>query len=179
LTEVRDVVEHTAAALDWAGSVTAELDWETVEGRLETPLPDDFKQFAARFPSGMFRDAVRFFNPVQSDEFLTHFKDASDRILMGAELMWEEFGTYPPFPRPGGVIPFAAESSGGALLWLPWTPDPDEWHVVHLSSNTAKGYTRTKRSMTAVMLELATSRSERNVLGWDLATVDRSFKPFR
>jgi hypothetical protein len=32
--------------------------------------------------------------------------------------------------------------------------------------------------MTAVMLELATSRSERNVLGWDLAAKDRGFEPF-
>jgi hypothetical protein len=31
--------------------------------------------------------------------------------------------------------------------------------------------------MTAVMLELATGRSERNILGWDMASEDRVFEP--
>lgn len=60
-----------------------------------------------------------------------------------------------------GVIPFASDSGGGSLLWLPWTGDPDEWHVVCQSRHSPDDWIRTNRSMTEVMLELSISRSER------------------
>lgn len=178
MTESHDVVDRIATVLGQPGSVSPELDWDTVERGLGTAFPDDYKQFMGRFPSGMFRDVLRIFNPVQNENFLTHFTDQFENTLIGVEILWQESGGFPPFPRPGGVLPFASDTSGGALLWLPWTPDPGKWHVVHLSRNTTKGYTRTKRPATAVLLELATSRSDRNILGWDLSAKEQSFTPF-
>ncbi|TDV35942.1 hypothetical protein [Actinophytocola oryzae] len=178
MSDTRDAVDRAAVAVGWHGSVTPRLAWGTVERRLGTPLPGDYKEFMSRFPSGMFRDVIRLFNPVQGKEFLAEFREDFDRLLIGVEILWEEYGTYPPFPRPGGLIPFASDSSGGSLMWLPWTPDVDRWHVVHLSRNVVRGYNRTRRSMTSVMRELATSRSSRNILEWDLADTGRTFEPF-
>jgi hypothetical protein len=71
----------------------------------------------------------------------------------------------------------AFDAASGALFWIPSTPDPDKWHVVYQSRRSPDDWTKTKRSMTAVMLELATGRSERNILGWDMASEDRVFEP--
>ncbi|TQM84931.1 hypothetical protein FHX81_7397 [Saccharothrix saharensis] len=172
----KDVVDRTAGALGWAGSVSPELDWAAVEGWVGTALPADYKEFMSRFPSGVFRDVVRILNPVQDRRWSAAFRSDADSMLIGVRSLWEEEGGYPPFPEPGGLIPFAGDVAGGSLCWLPWTADPDEWHVVHLSRSSYR--TRTRRSMTAVMRELATSRSERNVLGWDLADTERTFEPF-
>ncbi|MFE2753599.1 hypothetical protein ACFXGA_16550 [Actinosynnema sp. NPDC059335] len=178
MSAVRDLVDETASALGWSGSVTPRVGWEEVERRLRTPLPADYKRFMARFPSGLLRDVLRIFNLVQSRTSLTRvvqdFEPA--REVVGRHR--DEFDSYPPFPEPGGVVPFADDTAGGLLGWLPWTPDPDRWHVVRLSGNPVAGWTRTRRSMTAVVRELATSRSDRNVLGWDLAARDRVFEPF-
>ncbi|MCE6997283.1 SMI1/KNR4 family protein [Saccharothrix sp. S26] len=145
-----------------------------------TPLPADYKEFMRRFPSGMFRDVVCVFNPVQDEESLARLVDEFEGMLLGVRILWEEYDddSFPPFPEPRGVIPFASDSSGGSLFWLPWHPDPDRWHVVFLSRNLAAGWTRTRRPMTAVMRQLANSRSERNILGWDLAGKERDFEPF-
>jgi len=42
---------------------------------------------------------------------------------------------------------------------------PDDW-------------TTTRRSMTAVLLEFTTSRSTRNILGWDMSGTDRAIELF-
>ncbi|MEV1120779.1 SMI1/KNR4 family protein [Actinosynnema sp. NPDC049800] len=176
MTGPDDAVSRTAAALEWWGRVSPELDWAAVESREGFRFPADYKEFMARFPSGLFRDVVRLHNPVQDQRSLAGFEDDLDRMLTVVEELREYDDSYAPFPEPRGVIPFADDVAGGALFWLPWTSDPDHWHVVHLSRGNH--WTRTKRSMTAVMLELATSRSERNVLGWDLAAKDPVFEPF-
>jgi hypothetical protein len=178
MTDSPPVVDQIAAAIGWTGSVSPKLDWEAVEQRLETPLPGDYKQFMSRFPSGMFRDTVKMWNPAKNTEHLTKFQEERDRILIGVGIAWEHYDTFPPFPEPGGVIPFAADAAGGALFWLPWTSDPGKWHVVYQSRHSPDDWTKTKRSMTAVMLELATSRGKRNILGWDMSAAGRLFEPF-
>ncbi|KOX27536.1 hypothetical protein ADK67_14080 [Saccharothrix sp. NRRL B-16348] len=176
MTDAGNVVGRTAVALDWWDRVPPELDWASVERRVGFRFPADYQEFMARFPSGIFRDVVRIHNPVQDQRSLAGFEEDLDRMLTGVEALQEYDDTYAPFPEPRGVIPFAGDLAGGSLFWLPWTPDPDRWHVVRL--NRSSHWTRTKRSMTAVMLELATSRSERNVLGWDLSAKDQVFEPF-
>lgn len=173
---MNSVVDRIAAAAGWAGSVSPEVDWDTVERRLETVLPGDYKEFMSRFPSGVFADAVTFFNPVQSDDELARFVGEFDRMLTVVRLSLEEHDLYPPFPEPGGVIPFADDVAGGSLFWLPRTSDPDEWHVVYQSRDSPEDWTTTELSMTAVMLELVTSQGTDNILGWEMT--ERSFEPF-
>jgi hypothetical protein len=176
MTDSRHVLDRIAAAVDWTGSVSPELDWDTVERDLKTSFPGDYREFMDRFPSGLFRNSLVVWNPVQNTNCLAKFTEDRDRVLMGVRMTWEAYDTFPPFPEPKGVIPFATDATGGALFWLPWSPDPDKWYVVYQSRHDPEDWTRTKRSMTAVMLEFATSRSARNILGWDMS--DRSFEPY-
>ncbi|PNE16959.1 hypothetical protein B1H26_18400 [Amycolatopsis sp. BJA-103] len=179
MVESRPVLDRIASAVDWKGSVLPELAWGAVEGRVGTSFPGDYKEFMSRFPSGAFRDVIRILNPIQNSEHLTLFKEEFDRNLIGVKMARENgYDSFPPFPEPGGVIPFASDFAGGALFWLPWTSDPDKWHVVYQSRHSPDEWTRTRRPMTAVLLELATSRSTRNILGWDMAAKDRSLAPF-
>ncbi|WP_414942662.1 SMI1/KNR4 family protein [Amycolatopsis sp. cmx-11-51] len=179
MADSRAVVDSIAAAVGWTDTVSVALDWSVVERTLGFSLPGDYKEFMERFPSAAFRDVVTFWNPIQGVESLARFREEIDRILIGVRIGWErEYHTFPPFPEPKGAIPFASDSGGGSLLWLPWTDDPDEWHVVYQSRHSPDDWTRTKRSMTEVMLELATSRSKRNILGWDMAAKERSLEPF-
>ncbi|MFC0107632.1 SMI1/KNR4 family protein [Kibdelosporangium aridum] len=173
---MNSVVDRIATAVGWAGSVPPELDWDTVERRLETVLPSDYKQFMSRFRSGVLCDAVRIYNPVQSDEHLANFVEEFDLKLEVARLSREECDLYEVFPEPGGVIPFASDLAGGSLFWLPRTSDPDEWHVVYQSRDSPEDWTTTELSMTAVMLELVTSQGTDNILGWEIT--ERSFVPF-
>jgi hypothetical protein len=174
---MNSVVDRIAAAAGWSGSVTAELDWDTVERRLETVLPSDYKQFMSRFPSGLLSDSVAIYNPVQNDDHLARFIQEFDRMLEIARLSREECDLYEAFPEPGGVIPFAADVAGGSLFWLPRTADPDEWPVVYQSRDSPDDWTTTQQSMTEVMLELVTSQGTDNILGWDIP--ERSFEPFQ
>ncbi|PPK63672.1 hypothetical protein CLV40_1257 [Actinokineospora auranticolor] len=63
-------------------------------------------------------------------------------------------------------------------MWLPRSPDPDEWHVVHLDRDLASGYTITEHTITTALLEVMSSKDKRNILGWDLAGEERFFEPF-
>ncbi|WP_081736319.1 SMI1/KNR4 family protein [Amycolatopsis orientalis] len=179
MADGRPMVDRIASAIGWEGAVSARLSWDEVEARMKTSFPRDYKEFMGKFPSGAFRDVIRILNPIQDGKFLALFEEDFDRSLVGVK-MAREYGydSFPPFPEPGGVIPFASDFAGGTLFWLPWTPDPDKWHVVYQSRHSPDDWTRTKRPMTAVMLELATSRSTRNILGWDMAAKDRSLEPF-
>lgn len=178
IADHRREVDRIAAALGWVGSVAPEVGWDVVERRLKTPLPADYKEFMNRFPSGMFRQVIRLINPMQSNDHLGSFQADFDQALGNVKTAWEyEYETYPPFPEPGGVVPFASDDTGGAFFWLPWTPDPDKWHVVYLSRHSPDSWTRTKRTMTAVMLELAKSKGKRNILGWDMSRYEHSFNP--
>lgn len=131
-----------------------------------------------RFPTGVFRNTVRFINPIQGGDYLDAFQADFDQDVAKVKTAWEyEYDTYLPFPEPGGVVPFASDGAGGTFFWLPWAPDPGKWHVVYLSRHSPDAWTRTKRSMTTVMLELAKSQGKRNILGWNMARYERSFNP--
>ncbi|KFZ76978.1 hypothetical protein ED92_38300 [Amycolatopsis sp. MJM2582] len=92
-------MDAIASALDWAGSAAPGVDWDVVERHLKTPLPADYKEFMARFPSGIFRNAVRFINPVQGSEYLDAFQADFDQDLANVKTAWEnEYDTYLPFP---------------------------------------------------------------------------------
>ncbi|RSN60628.1 hypothetical protein DMH01_15140 [Amycolatopsis sp. WAC 04182] len=171
-------VDAIAAALDWGGAATHKVDWGVVELHLGTSLPGDYKEFMARFPSGMLRGVISFVNPAQSTRHLRSFQRDFDQALANVRSACAyDYDTYLPFPEPGGVIPFASDDTGGVFFWLPWTPDPDRWHVVYLSRHSPDAWTRTRRSMTTVMLELAKSQGRRNILGWNMARYERSFNP--
>lgn len=173
---MNSVIDRIAAAAGWAGSVSPELDWDTVERRLETAFPVDYKQFMSRFPSGLLSDSVAIYNPVQSDDHLSRFVREFNRMLEVVRLSREEFELYEAFPEPGGVIPFASDVAGGSFFWLPRTSDPDEWPVVYQSRDSPDDWTTTDQSMTEVLLELVTSQDESNILRWEIT--DRSFEPF-
>lgn len=175
----RAVVERIADAVGWTGAVAPRYGWDHVERRLGLVFPADYKEFMGRFPSCCFRGVLRLWNPVQNTEGLARFTDDFGRLLDGVREGREYYPEIPaPFPAPGGVIPFADDMSGGALFWVPWTADPDGWHVTRQSASLPDDWMRTRRPMTAVLLELATSRSSRNVLRWDLSGADRSIELF-
>lgn len=179
MTGHRAVVDRIADAVGWTGAVAPKCDWDHVERRMKTPFPADYKEFMARFPSCFFRDSLRIWNPIQNTEGLRRFTDDFGRILANVR---EGRAYYPDipaaFPEPGGVIPFADDASGGALFWLPGKAGPEEWHVVYQSRHSPDDWTRTRRSMTAVLLEFATSRGTRNILRWDMSRTDRSIELF-
>ncbi|MCR6482980.1 SMI1/KNR4 family protein [Amycolatopsis sp. OK19-0408] len=177
--EPNTVVDRIAEAVGWTGAVAPKYDWDHVEKRLKTPFPADYQAFMARFPSCFFRDSLRLWNPIQNTAGLRRFTEDFTRHLANVNEGREYYPEIPAaFPQPGGVIPFADDAAGGVLFWSPRTADPDGWHVVYQSSSLPDVWRSTRRSMTAVLLEFATSRSTRNLLRWDMSGKDRSIELF-
>ncbi|MCE7010233.1 SMI1/KNR4 family protein [Kibdelosporangium philippinense] len=171
MADYREIVDRIALVVGWTDSVSPAFDWATVEHDLGFQFPGDYKEFMARFPSGQFRNSIELYNPVQDVGSLAEFKRHFERKLNALRVVREgrEDDMHPPFPEPDGVVPFADDAEGGTLFWVPRSPNPDEWSVEHQARGNPAEWTRTKPTMTGVLLELVTSRGERNIMHWDVS----------
>ncbi|MFV2172051.1 hypothetical protein ACFHW2_15135 [Actinomadura sp. LOL_016] len=101
-------------------------DWAAVESRVGTALPCDYKLLVETFGcDGLFDES---FHVVSPEELIWHTEVHADGGLVpGGEHP-------PPFPAPGGLIPWSDNENEERFFWITEGPDPDRWPVYALDS---------------------------------------------
>lgn len=92
--------------------------WASVEARLGTSLPEDYKKFINLYGSGKIANFLWIFNPFSSNENLNLERQVELQSAVLGEL--EEYGEknpYKSFPAPGGVLPFGITDNGDVVFW--------------------------------------------------------------
>lgn len=100
--------------------------WKRVEAYLGTALPQDYKDFARLYGSGLFMGVLIVHVPSLDNPDATlenQVRETSYWFGRGADL------PYSLWPRLGGLINFGVTENGDYLFWLPIGP-PDQWKVV-------------------------------------------------
>ncbi|MFE3171194.1 hypothetical protein ACFXPA_21600 [Amycolatopsis sp. NPDC059090] len=150
---IEEIVEITG----WTGGIRRGRDWADVEQAVGIRFPDDYKALMAKFPSGCFRSAVNFANPIDARIDLAEFvRDNVHGVLESFDSPWGNFleGTdYRLFPEPGGLLPWANSE------------DPNHWPVVFWDRGTF-GWNERTGGMVEVVWEVLTGAD--NILRMDL-----------
>jgi hypothetical protein len=111
-------------------------EWESLEQRIGTALPADYKNFVDSYGSGYIGQFLIVFCPglenknIDLENKLEQIKDVLLQLKMAGEKI-----PYPIFPEEGGVFPFAQTDNGDFIYWET-KGDPDDWPVV---VNEARG----------------------------------------
>jgi hypothetical protein len=125
-------VERVVTIAGWEGRHRPPphaVDWTTVEERLGTALPQDYKQIAEIFGSGAFDGYLRLYVPdalplsfdlVRSAERLAEF-------AVDHSTFWEPYSIY---PAPGGLLEWAGTEQEHQVYWLTEGPDPNRWPIL-------------------------------------------------
>ncbi|MEV0363093.1 SMI1/KNR4 family protein [Nocardia fusca] len=118
-------VQRLVAITGGPSSLVPTPDWAAVESRLGTPLPSDYKRLVEAFGcDGMFNGFFDVFHP---GELLWHTEYHADNdMAFGDE--------HPPFPAPGGLIPWSNNEHEQTYFWITEGPDPDRWPVYAVNS---------------------------------------------
>ncbi|OXM54961.1 hypothetical protein [Amycolatopsis alba] len=180
MTDARQsYVDEVARLVGWQpGDFRPEVDGETLERELGTPLPDDFKDLLTRFPSGAYRDSIEVGNPAQSADALADTKRHNDQLL---EIFADEYTgylkgvSYRLFPEPGGLYPWGRHDAGGTFWWITDSADPNTWRIAY---NDRDDWHEHPGPMSKVIHEILTSTGEDNILGWDMAGKPVDFTGF-
>lgn len=112
-------------------------DFVSVEIRLGTKLPDDFKSVINTYGSGEWLEFYWLVNPLDSH----HEKlwDESESWILGfmreAREKWPNDEPYCVWPEPGGLLPWGGNSNGGYLCWIV-DGDPATWQTVYRADRT-------------------------------------------
>jgi hypothetical protein len=108
----------------------AGLDRAGLEGGLGTALPADFTLLAELCPGFGIGDFLHVPLPRPGAERL--WADGVREELEGVLQDWWEDGMslgVPPYPAPGGLLPWASSNQGDVFLWTTAGPGPDAWPV--------------------------------------------------
>ncbi|MFD5092738.1 SMI1/KNR4 family protein [Amycolatopsis thailandensis] len=171
--------DEVARLVGWrAGDFRPELDWETVERELGTPLPGDYKELLTRFPSGAFRDSIEVDNPGQSAGELATTKRNNEQLL---RIFADEYTgyltkvSYRLFPESGGLYPWGTHDAGGTFWWITDSADPDTWRIAY---NDRDEWHEHPGPMSKVLHEILTSTGTDNILDWDMTGKPLTFTGF-
>lgn len=136
LPDGMSLVERIVALTDWNGDAPYEVDWASVEDRLGTALPADYKEFVAAFGQGLFGyDACLSWLGIHvpdadhmSRDLIRHaaWLSAFAALHPGTDRR-AEFGL---FPAPGGLLQWAVTERGHGFYWLTGDPDPNRWPIL-------------------------------------------------
>jgi hypothetical protein len=118
-------VERLVAITAGTASLVPAPDWAAVESRLGTHLPNDYKRLVETFGCDGLFDA--FFHVFSPEKLIWHTEVyAEDDLAPGEE--------HPPFPGPGGLIPWSSNEHQETFFWITEGPDPDGWPVYAVDS---------------------------------------------
>lgn len=100
--------------------------WTRVEAYLGTKLPQDYKDFARLYGSGLLLGLFYVHVPSIDDPHVTLETEVRE-----TSRAFNSYGDTPYlyWPRIGGLINFGGTENGDYLFWLPDGP-PDDWKVV-------------------------------------------------
>ena len=124
--------EKLAAITGWDSTRTRTIDWPSVESRLGTALPTDYKETAERFGSGEFDGYLGLSTP---DAPGTHHDLVKEAERLGAQTSADPrindlYRPYPVFPAAGGLLRWADSVQADQFFWLTEAANPDEWPIL-------------------------------------------------
>jgi hypothetical protein len=101
--------------------------WERLFEALGTRLPTEYVALMDRYGAGCWSNWLRFFTPLRTGDrgFELRLADELDTYRELHE-DYPEDHPRPPWPEPGGFLPFANSIDGDQLGWLA-EGDPDDW----------------------------------------------------
>jgi len=88
--------------------------WEPVEAEIGVALPQDYKDFCAIYGRGYFMEFLGVDIPRSPNP---HTRLETQIVAISESLSGDDELPYPPWPAPGGLIPFGSTDNGQALLW--------------------------------------------------------------
>ncbi|MEU8893520.1 SMI1/KNR4 family protein [Streptomyces sp. NPDC048442] len=112
-------LERLVAVTGWMPKTAGQVGWAAVESRLGAPLPSDYKALVETFGPGLFDGFHCVFMP---DDLI---KSAELEATLG-QAAWEP---HPPFPAPGGLVPWMGNEHEQSFYWITEGSDPDRWPV--------------------------------------------------
>ncbi|MBI3412424.1 MAG: SMI1/KNR4 family protein [Planctomycetes bacterium] len=105
--------------------------WRSIEQRIGTPLPDDFRDFGITYGSGSFVDPslrISVYNPFSESfqERINQHRYTLEALKAGEG---DEYFPYGIFPAPGGLVAWGHDDLAGELYWLT-VGKPNNWRVI-------------------------------------------------
>ena len=129
LPEGASWVDRVVAVTGWDTDLTHPVEWATVENRLGTALPSDYKRLAELFGSGAFDAFLQFYVPNAVDpsfDIVPH----TERSAQWAKEHPNLWKPYELFPAPGGLLEWAGSEQADNFYWLTEGTDPDKWPIL-------------------------------------------------
>ncbi len=165
----------TAIVLPPSVPVDSGGSWASVEAKLGTRLPSDYRAYIETFGSGCLDDFIWVFNPFSTNPNLNLHARSEAALQALRELQSQHASevSYPLFPAVAGLLPWGATDNGDVLYWLTMGP-PDEWDVVVNAARDA----RTERyaaGMTAFLAKILEGEATSRIFPTDFPSSDHSF----
>jgi len=114
-----------------------EAGWATVESRLGTALPDDYKEYVRVYGSGTFDDFIVPLNPFSANKHLNLLSGVdgqreAERVKRLNSPKDEKSVVYPfdLFPTKDGLLVWGTTTNAGIHLYWYTQGSPDRWPVV-------------------------------------------------
>lgn len=118
-------------------------EWDRLEARLGTRLPEDYKQFVGTYGAGwvaMPHDEFSVINPFAGSRSARLERALATQRAAHAAIV-EIHARYGDAPeQPDGLIRWGANSFRGICFWEPNTPDADLWTVHSEIDDDRKSY---------------------------------------
>jgi hypothetical protein len=142
--------------------------WEAVEAALGTALPSEYKALISTYGTGGFNEFLYVFNPFAANRYrnLLTLKDDILRAYATSRAGFPDAYPDPPFPEPGGLLPWARTDNGDEFYWKT-DGQPDAWSIVVIKSRNSAQF-RYALPITDFLHRLLTNQLEPPVFSPDL-----------
>jgi hypothetical protein len=104
--------------------------WQAVESRLQTVLPDDYREFCMAYGTGVFRDPGIYFrvlNPF-SKGYKFHL-ETNCQVVESINNHYPDRFPFYPFPAQPGLLPLCRDAFGNAFFYLT-EGKPHVWPII-------------------------------------------------
>jgi hypothetical protein len=107
-------------------------NWESIENKLSTRLPHDYRDYVITYGTGILGKFVIVCNPFSKVEGFSLLPFAKQMCKILRQLKESEGERQVPFaihPEHPGLLPFGGDENGNGLYWLT-NSRPDKWYCV-------------------------------------------------
>jgi hypothetical protein len=154
-------------------------NWPTIERRLGTGLPEDFKGFIHSFGTGTIDGFLVVFNPFSLNRYanLLERGRAELEAFATSKKQFPQYYMHEVYPSQGGILPFGSTDNGDVIYWKT-AGTPDEWSVVAYESRGPKCF-EFNGNMTEFLRGVLTRTVECDVFPRSFPSDRPIFKPIK
>jgi hypothetical protein len=150
-------------------------DWRSVEKKLGTELPADYKELINVYGTGVVDHFLWVLNPFSKNKNL-NLLDAGNAQLIALRQLRAEFGEdipYPVFPESNGLLPWAKTDNGDVVYWSCKGPTSN-WPIV-VNESRGPRWREFQLSTSEFLLEVVTRRLRVDVFPEDFPSEPPEF----